>query len=714
MKLRSHLLVLTLVTMIPVLLFAVAGGSFMAARERATFQQGAMERSRALMTAVDAELHGSLATLQALCTSRSLDTGDFEAFREEAKRVLATQPGWLNVTVASASGAPLENALVPRGDRLPRVLDPRAIEQVVRTGKSYVGSLHYSVLNRRPAFAVHAPVVKEGRVKYVISAIVDPSVIGSLLSKQDITAGWVGGVIDTNRRFVARTTPAPNGRETASRPLLEALSKSSQGWFLGSTLENVESYSAFMRSPWSGWTVVIAIPSRTVNAGAVQALWLFATGTAAAVALALLFAWTLSRRIIAPIVRLSREAQELGISEPARIPRTSSVSEVAQLSDALYEAAVAVREREDSLHAAARAKDEFLGMLGHELRNPLAALQSSAHLLKIAGPNRDIAVRAQAVIERQVGHMARLVDDLLDVTRVTSGKIKLSCARIDLGALAARVVQAWRDSGRFRQHHVSSRFEPAWVDADATRLEQILSNLLDNALKYTPRGGQISVHVLRTGSDAVLEIQDTGQGLPGDLIHKVFDLFVQGERSLDREQGGLGIGLTLVRRLAELHGGSVCAASPGPGGGSTFTLRLPALSAPAHEAPRTQPAKNGPPRRVLLIEDNADARQALGLLLELEGHEVQEAESGSQGIEMARTGRFDAAVVDIALPGLDGYEVARRLKSRASGEDLFLIALTGYGSDEDRHRALAAGFDAHLAKPVEPGHLERVLERLTA
>lgn len=714
MKLRSHLLVLTLVTMIPILLFAVAGGAFMAARERATFQQGATERARALMTAVDAELHGSLMTLEALATSRSLDTGDFQGFREEARRVLQTQPGWLNITVASASGALLENALVPRGGRLPAVLDPQAIERVARTGMSQVGPVHDSVLNRRPAFAVRVPVVKNGRVKYVLSAVVDPSVIGRLLLKQDSAADWVAGVLDGNGRFVVRTPSPPKGQQFASRSMLEALEKSSQGWFLGRTLEGVEAYRSFIRSPWSAWTVAIAIPSRTVNAGAMQALWLFAVGTAAAVALALLFAWTLSRRIIAPIVRLSREAKALGVSEPARIPRTSSVSEVAQLSDALYEAAVAVREREDSLHAAARAKDEFLGMLGHELRNPLAALQSSAHLLKMAGPNRNIAVRAQAVIERQVCHMARLVDDLLDVTRVTSGKIKLSRTRLDLGALAARIVQAWRDSGRFQQHRVSSRIEPVWVDADTTRLEQILSNLLDNALKYTPRGGRISVRVHRAGSDALLEIRDTGQGLPGDLIHKVFNLFVQGERSLDREQGGLGIGLTLVRRLAELHGGSVCAASPGPGAGSTFTVKLPALSAPAHGTPSAQPARSGPGRRVLLIEDNADARQALGLLLELEGHEVHEAESGSQGIEMARTGRFDAAVVDIGLPGLDGYEVARRLKSTASAGDLFLIALTGYSSDEDRNRALAAGFDAHLAKPLEPGHLERVLERLAA
>jgi len=492
--------------------------------------------------------------------------------------------------------------------------------------------------------------------------------------------------------------------------MIPVLTLAIAGGVLMAKLEAVQSYVPYARSPSNAWSAAFAAPGTSLTAGAHQGLWLFAIGTAAATILSLLFAWTLSRRIAAPIASLCAQAHD-----PGAISRTSSVSEVAQLRDDLYAAAVAVRERDEWLRAADRAKEEFLGMLGHELRNPLAALKSSAHRLKVAGQNREIAGRAQAVIERQVGHMARLVNDLLDVTRVTSGKIRLSTKPLDLGALIEHMVQAWRDSGRFEHHDISIEPGAVWVQADQTRMEQILSNLLDNALKYTPAGGRISVRVYRTQNHAALEVRDTGQGLPPKLIHNVFDLFVQGERSLDRQEGGLGIGLTLVRRLAEVHEGSVQAASPGIGQGATFTVRLPAIDPPAQKRRASAPyAAPGHGRRVLLVEDNADARQALAMLLELEGHEVREAQDGLQGIELAEAGNFDVALVDIGLPGVDGHEVARRLRQSPAGARLFLVALTGYGGEEDRQRSRAAGFDEHLTKPVEPEQLERLLEKLAA
>jgi CheY-like chemotaxis protein len=261
-------------------------------------------------------------------------------------------------------------------------------------------------------------------------------------------------------------------------------------------------------------------------------------------------------------------------------------------------------------------------------------------------------------------------------------------------------------------HIVETALAPAWVDGDETRLRQVCDNLLGNAFKYTPAGGRVRVVVRAEGESAVLSIADTGVGIEPRLLPRMFDLFVQGERGLARSQGGLGIGLTLVRRLAELHGGSVEAHSDGPGRGSEFTVRLPRIPAPAVALPVAQPAAEParPRRRILLVEDNTDARETLRDLLELHGHEVHEAASGPDGIEKALRLRPDLSLIDIGLPGLDGYEVARRIRASAEGHALQLVALTGYGQPEDRRRAEEAGFDEHLAKPIPPDRLAALID----
>ncbi len=369
----------------------------------------------------------------------------------------------------------------------------------------------------------------------------------------------------------------------------------------------------------------------------------------------------------------------------------------------------AQKRAEQALREADRAKDEFLAMLGHELRNPLGAIGSAVRVLDSAAKQDATAGRAQAVIERQVGHLVRLVDDLLDVGRVTAGKIALNRRPLDLADAAANVVTAWRAAGRTDRHRVAVEAVSVWVDADETRLEQVIANLLGNALKYTPPGGSVVVWVKADGDGAVLEVQDSGVGIPSDLIGRVFDLFVQGDRALDRAQGGLGIGLTLVRRLVELHGGTVEARSAGLGRGSTFTVRLPAI-APALGSSTPAPKRAGrEPRRVLIIEDNEDAREMLRCELEREGHTVYEAAEGQDGIAQALSMAPDVALIDIGLPGLDGYEVARRIRAANAGKSLTLIALTSYGLADDRRRAEEAGFNLHLVKPVDPVKLGDVI-----
>ena len=353
-----------------------------------------------------------------------------------------------------------------------------------------------------------------------------------------------------------------------------------------------------------------------------------------------------------------------------------------------------------------RTKDEFLAMLGHELRNPLGAIGSAAHVLSRTAGGNSATTRASEIIGRQVQHLARIVDDLLDVSRVVAGKVVLRLQPVDLAEVARRVATLHGGPAGAR-HVISVHTTPTWVSADPTRMEQILTNLLANAVKYTPPGGEITVSVRRDGDHAVLTVLDTGVGIRPELLPRVFDLFVQSDRSLERSGGGLGIGLSLVRQLVELHGGTVDAASAGPGRGSTFTVRLPVLAAPAGADDDARPAVAGPPRRVLVIEDNDDAREMLRNLLRLFGHEVHEACDGAMGLEEARRLRPDAALIDIGLPGMDGYEVARRIRADLPGARL--VALTGYGQPEDRERALAAGFDVHLVKPVDPDQLQRLL-----
>ena len=351
--------------------------------------------------------------------------------------------------------------------------------------------------------------------------------------------------------------------------------------------------------------------------------------------------------------------------------------------------------------AASRGKDELLAMLGHELRNPLSAIANAVAVLGIPSAPPETARRAREIIARQNTHLAHLVDDLLDVARVTSGKIALERRPVELAQAVRQSIATLAASGRTEHHQLTVALDPVWANVDETRFEQIVGNLVGNALRFTPAGGQIEVALRAADGLAVLRVRDSGIGIAPEMLARVFDLFVQGERSADRGSGGLGLGLTLVRRIAELHGGSVEAWSDGQGCGSEFTVRLPAMAPPAGLAARSRADGDGAARRILVVEDNADAREMLRLVLELAGHEVHEAVDGPSGLAAALDLRPDIALLDIGLPGFDGLEIARRVRL-AMGASIHLVALTGYGQPDDRRLALEAGFDAHLVKPVDP------------
>jgi signal transduction histidine kinase/response regulator RpfG family c-di-GMP phosphodiesterase len=367
-----------------------------------------------------------------------------------------------------------------------------------------------------------------------------------------------------------------------------------------------------------------------------------------------------------------------------------------------------------SLEEADRRKDQFLAMLSHELRNPLAPIRNSLYILDRAKPGGEQARRAQSVIDRQVGHLTRLVDDLLDVTRISRGKIRLQRERLDLSDLVRRAVEDYRDA--FTQNQLTlglSRPKGAlWVNADPTRIAQVVGNLLNNACKFTPAGGKTTVSLERNAGlgQAVLKVRDTGIGIAPEMLPHLFEAFAQADTTLDRSSGGLGLGLTMVKGMVEMHGGTVSAESPGLGEGTEFMVRLPMESADVSaETPPGRRAVHEGPRRVLVIEDNVDAAESLRELLELDQHTVEVAFSGWEGLAKARSFGPDIVLCDIGLPGMDGYEVARAMRKDPTLRDAGLVALTGYAAPEDIAKAQDAGFDAHLAKPPSPQKLTQVL-----
>jgi diguanylate cyclase len=354
---------------------------------------------------------------------------------------------------------------------------------------------------------------------------------------------------------------------------------------------------------------------------------------------------------------------------------------------------------------ASRARDEFLAMLSHELRNPLASINNAVLLLDRAQPHSADWKFAREVIGRQTLHLKRLVDDLLDVGRAVSGKISLELQPLDLDAVVKSALDMLATAGRTRERRIDFHGASVWVRGDRTRLEQIVSNLVSNAVDYTPAGGLIEVQVFRQGESARLVVRDYGVGLEPAAALRVFELFYQGSQPLQRPRGGLGIGLTLVRRIAELHGGRAEVASAGPGQGASFTVTLPALeAAPAAARSEQRPVATSR-SRILLIEDAEDARRSLQRLLELHGHVVHTASDGPSGLAALLEQRPDIALIDIGLPGMDGHEVARR--ARAAGVRSHLIAISGYGLAEDKKQAADAGFDAHVTKPAT---VEQLLE----
>jgi PAS domain S-box-containing protein len=377
-----------------------------------------------------------------------------------------------------------------------------------------------------------------------------------------------------------------------------------------------------------------------------------------------------------------------------------------------------LQKRNEALQEADRNKDEFLAVLAHELRNPLAPVFSALSILEQDNLPDDTRRHAREIIDRQVRQLSRLVDELLDVSRITRGKIQLKKKPVDLQAIINSAVETCRPLIDAHKHELTVVVppEPIWLEGDPTRIEQVIVNLLNNSAKYSKDASRITLTAELAGDKTVLAVQDTGIGIAPELLPHIFDLFTQADRSLERSQGGLGIGLTLVRKLVELHDGTVEAHSEGIGKGSEFVIRLPALReaphAPLSESTTPGSARSVNPLRLLVVDDNVDAAESMSLVLTMSGHQVHQAHTGEEALQAAKEYRPDAILMDIGLPGLNGYQVAERLRETPDLRDIVLIAMTGYGQEDDRQRAKQVGFDYHLVKPADPQQLQQLLAAL--
>ena len=719
MKIRAYLFSMALCILAPVVAFSAAALNMLLESERITALKGLQETARATALVIDRELLGAEAALKVLAGSPYLATGDMQSFYGQAGTADRGEGSW--TVLLDENGQQLINTHVPFGTVLPTSLGKPDVAVVLRSKQTLVSDLLPGPLAKASLSAIGIPVVLSGERKYVLGIVFEARFFEKRLKEQQIASGRVVALIDRKGNFVARTRNAEALAGKPARPeLVEAASHAALGLIRHKTWEGVDSYDAYTHSAISGWTVAVATPASDVEASARSAITVAALGLLAALGCAAVAAALFGGYLFRSIHRAALSASLLGKGHTPP-PATSSVQEVQQLNLAIDSAARVIADERDarSLAEAERerlllgeiqarrnaetenaAKDQFLAMLGHEIRNPLSAIHTAATLIGMETRDNPRLSHAREILERQSHNLSKIVDDLLDVTRVSMGKVNLRPAPVDLAELVRACVDGIRLTGRALDRDIVLNCEEAWVSADRTRLEQVINNLLINAIKYTPARGSIHIGVGKENAQAIVTVEDTGIGVAPDLLPRIFDLFVQAPATLDRAQGGLGIGLTLVRQIVALHGGTVEARSPGIGLGSTFIVRLPFASRPE---PAPQTGKGSiveATSKVLLIEDNADSRTVIAMMLAAHGHHVLEAENGDEGIGLAALERPDVAIIDIGLPGMTGYEIARKLKADTKTRGIRLIALTGYGQDSDRASAIEAGFDRHLVKPA--------------
>jgi signal transduction histidine kinase/CheY-like chemotaxis protein len=725
MRLRTSLFLMAFGTALPLIAFALLAANLVVRQENESLLNAAKARNRAVMSAVDGEVGDAMNTLRALAVTPSLEANDLQGFYVLGKKVLATQPSWNNLLVHDADGRQLVNESLPWGSPLlSNPVAPASIAQAVATGRPAVGDLTVApLLQNRLGIPIRVPVMRDGRAVYVLTAVLEPAAFQRLLAQQDLPREWVSGLVDGQGRLIARVPRADPGSMASQDYLSQTSGGAREGWYRGSTLEGVDTYTAFLRSDLTGWTIGYALPAAIVTGGSDRVTWLMSAGVLLSLASAAAIGLWLSRRIAKPMSELAAAAVVLASGSVA--PRVeSTMREVSLLSDALDRSAHAIAERDRNLlrsheelrnqaaelRRADTNRSQFLALLAHELRNPLAPLRTGVAILSMH-PDAKRAADTRAMMERQVAHMARLIDDLIDVSRIDRGVLELRRELVAVDSVVRSAVETAKPGLEAKQQQLVVRYaaEPLYVDGDSLRLSQVAANLLNNACKFTPPGGHVEIATRVDGDEVVLTVTDDGVGFTDADRHRMFDMFVQLDESRNHSTGGLGIGLTLVRSIVGMHGGRIDAQSDGPGKGATFTVHLPKASTEAAPAalaavPRLPTSR----ARVLVVDDNVDAAASLAAMLRLHGFDVFATYSGAQAMEAARSFKPEVAFIDLNMPGMSGIELAAALRADPSIEAIRLVALTGMGQKSDLAETRRAGFEAHLTKPAQPEEIVRV------
>jgi signal transduction histidine kinase/CheY-like chemotaxis protein len=687
------------------------------AGQRDETERSVLELSRALASAVDSELNATLQSLSAMGRSSALEAGDVPAFYEQARNEVAAHPEWSAVVLTDGTGRLLFRSVEPLGATDSRIIDPDSLARTIRTGAPTVGRLLPG--RRQPAFPVRLPVFLHGQLAYVITAAVLPDRMLEVLKRQRPPQGWVIAVFDSANVRVARVAGAASSVGGSAMPELAALfgKDGAQGVGVTHTLEGEEVFTGFTRLKPDDWVVAVGAPTAGTKQALMRSIAWYLAGVLGSLVACAILARRISRRIGQDVRRLRDEAVQLSEGTLVQAGR----SEIAELDDIalaleaaskrLDENARAVRDALAGADAAARAKDQFLAVLGHELRNPLAPMLTALHLLDMKAS--DATARERQIMRRQIDHMRRLVDDLLDVSRITRGKFEIRREPVLLQSIVERSVETMGAALAAREPPLELDVERAelWVSGDATRLVQALANLLSNALRY---GGQGRIRLRLEAGDEVarLAVSDEGVGMTPETLAQVFEPFFQAPQGTERQIGGLGLGLAIVHSIVKLHGGSVLAGSAGLGQGSWFTIELPTRPSPllAPDVPARQARRRK--GAVVVVDDNADAREMVAEALRTAGHEVECMANAYEALARIPSLNPDVAILDIGMPGMDGYQLARSLRDANSGWSGRLIALTGYGQEADKARSLNAGFSLHLTKPVEVAELLGAVESL--
>jgi signal transduction histidine kinase/ActR/RegA family two-component response regulator len=691
-------------------------------RQLANVDRQNVATARAVSVAVDTKIETTTAALDVFGTLHALDVPDIPAFERLASRLIVRQPDWSALLLADLNGRVL--AVVPQADAAEAAAFATGWAQSVAATRAPVVSTLFTMPGVPGHFLmIGVPIVRDGKVTLALGARVRSDSFGALLRQQQVPSNDTVALIDAANRYVARNRDEASYVATpASAALVDIASRTSEGSLTTERRDGTPVYSAFSRSSLTGLTVALALPREEVDGPVRRIVWLLAAAWLVIVGVGAALGLALGQVITRAMQSASQSAMALARGEAVN-PRASRIAEIADLSDGLRAAAETLEARNRERDEASRLKDEFLMTVSHELRTPLTAIYGWARMLSTGQIRDEQRPRAIEAIERNAGALQQLVNDLLDVSRVVSGRLRLDVQTVAIPDVVGAAIDAIRPAAHARNIRVTTTVDGAdlTVSGDPGRLQQVMWNLLSNAVRFTPVDGQIAIAIARRGASIDIIVRDTGPGIDAAFLPHVFERFRQGAAGTTRAHGGLGLGLAIVRHLVELHGGTTVVRNNAPEPGATFSITLPARPAAVIDAPEPAAKKARSPRRayrldgvrVLVTDDDMSAREMLAVVLENAGAEVRTAASSEDALMILETSPADVLLSDIEMPGEDGYQLAERVRRLPSTRDGFIaVALTAHARAHDRARASAAGFDAHLAKPIDPVELLAVLATL--